>query len=409
MAAIKKRGRSRALSRSKPSKATATTSRAAADSGAAQPSASANAADLDALREQIDHIDRALLDRLNERARLVQRVGRIKAKHDTPVYSAARERDLIEALQRKNAGPFPNAALRNVFREVISGTRSLEKRLSVAYLGPQGTFSHQAALQQFGSQVDLLECATIDEVFQAVERKRADHGIVPVENTTQGAVTPTLDCFLESDVALCGEVHVRIQHNLLSKTGKRSAVRRIASHAQPLAQCRLWLEANLPQIERLETPSTAAAAKLAAKDASTAAIGSEIAAELYGLEIIERAIEDRADNTTRFLILGMTEPAASGHDLTSVVFTAARDEAGALFRLLDPFAQNGVNLTSIQSRPMPGRPWEYVFFFDLEGHRSEAKVAKALREAAKRARSCKVLGSFPAALTAGDASAESGR
>lgn len=362
--------------------------------------------EIDALRTQIDAVDHAILDNLNARARFVREIGRLKEQADTAVYSAARERDLIETLLRKNAGPFPDAALRSVFREVISGTRSLERRLRVAYLGPQGTFSHQAVLQQFGAQVDLVECATIDEVFKAVEHKRADHGVVPVENTTQGAVTPTFDRFLDSDVALCGEVRVKIRHNLLSKTGKRSAVRKIASHAQPLAQCRLWLEANMPGIAKVETPSTAAAAKLAAKEASTAAIGGEIAAEIYGLKVIERAIEDRSDNTTRFLILGAQEPVASGRDLTSVVFTASRDEAGALYRLLDPFAQNGVNLTSIQSRPMPGRPWEYVFFFDLEGHRTDAKVAKALHEAAKRARSCKVLGSFPAAQTVCDAAEE---
>lgn len=359
--------------------------------------------EIEVLRAQIDAVDCAILENLNARARFVRDIGRLKEQADAAVYSAARERDLIEALQRKNTGPFPDAALRSVFREVISGTRSLERRLRVAYLGPQGTFSHQAVLQQFGAQVDLVECATIDDVFKAVEQRRADHAVVPVENTTQGAVTPTFDRFLESDVALCGEVRVKIRHNLLSKTGRRSAVRKIASHAQPLAQCRLWLETHMPGIEKIETSSTAAAAQLAVQDASTAAIGGEIAAEIYGLKVIERAIEDRSDNTTRFLILGTQEPAASGHDLTSVVFTASRDEAGALYRLLDPFAQNGVNLTSIQSRPMPGRPWEYVFFFDLEGHRTDAKVAKALREAARRARSCKVLGSFPAAQTICDA------
>ncbi len=365
------------------------------DSSRAASGPKDKAGDLDELREAIDSVDREILEKLNDRARLVQKVGALKSQTGDPVYSAARERDLVFDLQRANSGPFPSDALPDVFREVVSGTRSLEKRLKIAYLGPEGTFSQQAVLQQFGSQVDSLECATIADVFKAVEHKRVDHGVVPVENTTQGAVTQTLDYFIQSDVAICGEVRLKITNNLFSQSGRIEDVSRVVSHTQPFAQCREWLEAKLPGVDRIETSSTATAAKLAQEDSASAAIGSELAAEVYGLKIIERSIEDRSDNTTRFLILGSHEIPASGNDATAVMFTTGRDESGTLFRLLDPFARHGVNLTSIQSRPMVGRPWEYMFFVDLQGHRSDPNVAKALEEAAKVAHSCKILGSFP--------------
>jgi chorismate mutase / prephenate dehydratase len=363
----------------------------------ADAAASAADAELASLRSAIDRVDRELLDRLNERARLVQQVGEIKGRSGLPVYSAAREREVIGALVAANPGPFPAASIAPVFREIISGTRSLEGPLRVAFLGPEGTYSHLAARRQFGAAATLVPLVTIGAVFTAVERGEVELGVVPVENTTEGVVTRTLDAFVDSEVAICGEVVQRIVHNLLSQTGELDDVRRVASIGQVLAQCRIWLERHLPAAERIETASSAAAAALAREDAGVAAIGSALAGTANGLATIEAGIEDRRDNTTRFLLLGRVEPRPSGRDLTSAVFTVRKAQSGALHQLLEPFARHGVNLTSIQSRPMPGKPFEYLFFLDMEGHRSDAAVTRALADAAAVAYSHRVLGSFPRA------------
>ena len=374
------------------------------DPAAVQAEASSSAPADDALRElraAIDRVDAAILERLNERARLVAEVGARKRASGASVYQAARERDLIAALEAANPGPFPDAAIRPVFRAIVSATYALEARLRVAYLGPEGTFSHLAARETFGSQAELLPQATIGDVFSAVERGQADHGVVPVENTTEGVVTQTLDTFVASELTICGETVLPIALCLLSKSGRLEDVRRVASHAQPLAQCRSWLDRQLPRAERIEVASTVAAGALAAQEADVAAVGSLLAAELLGLAVAAENIQDRRDNSTRFLVIGGPSPAPSGHDLTSVVFTVRKAEAGALHRLLAPFARHGVNLTSIQSRPLKGTPWEYLFFIDLEGHRSEPAVAAALAEASEVAHSARVLGSFPRAAQAG--------
>ena len=355
------------------------------------------AAELARLRAAIDRVDRALLELLNERAELGRSIGALKERSGMPVYSAARERDILAGLAGSNRGPFPSSAIEPVFREIISATRALERRLRIAFLGPEGTYSHLAARRHFGEAADLLPTTTIGDVFAAVERGHADLGVVPVENTTEGVVTQTLDAFIGCELTICGEVLQRISHHLLSRSGRREDVRRVASIGQVLAQCRVWLERNLPGVERVETASSAAAARLAAEDASIAAIGSALAATAYGLATIEAGIEDRRDNTTRFVLLGREAPARSGRDLTSAVFTVSKAQSGALHRLLDPFAQCGVNLTSIQSRPMPGKPFEYLFFLDMEGHREDPAVARALDEAAATAYSHRVIGSFPRA------------
>ncbi len=379
-----------------------------AEPGQSSPaSVSSEAAELGDLRERIDAVDRAILERLNERARLVASVGRLKRDRGTAVYAAAREREIFEGLRRENPGPFPDAGIEPVFREIISATRSLESVLRIAYLGPEGTFTHLAASRQFGSLAALTGVPSITDVFGAVERGKADLGVVPVENTTQGIVTETFDAFADFDVAVCGEAVLRISQDLLSKSGRLEDVRRVASHPQPLAQCRRWLDRQLPGAERVETPSTAAAARLAAEDGDVAAIASEMAGVVCGLRTIEVSIEDRRDNTTRFLVLGTESPTASGCDLTSVVFTIRKDKAGALQRLLEPFARCGINLTSIQQRPMRGKPWEYLFFVDLEGHRSDDRVAQALDEAAGLAHSHRVLGSFRRAAHSPRAETES--
>lgn len=347
------------------------------------------------LRAAIDAVDRQILEKLNERARLVEEVGRHKQSESAPVYAAARERDIVARLRAENPGPFPDAGLPHVFREIISATRSLERVVRVAFLGPEGSFAHLAARRQFGGLAVLVPVPSIPDVYAAVERGKADLGVVPIENTTEGVVTQSLDRCVESEVTICAEILLRISQCLMSRSGRLEDVRRVASHPQGLAQCREWLARHLPRVETVETQSTARAAELAAQAADVAAITSEIAAEIHGLEIIERAIEDRRDNTTRFLVIGERPPAPSGQDLTSVVFTLRKAEAGALHRLLEPFAEHGVNLASIQSRPLKGRPWEYLFFVDLEGHVAEARVQAALAEAAGRVNSYKVLGSFP--------------
>ena len=351
------------------------------------------------LREAIDVVDREILEKLNRRARLVQEIGECKRSARASVYDAARERDLVASLAEANSGPFPNSALSHVFREIISATRSLEARLRVAFLGPEGTFSHLAARRIFGALGEFLAVSTIPEVFAAVERGEADHGIVPVENTTEGIVTATLDTLIESGLPICGESLLRISLQLMSRSGRLEDVKRVASYHQPLAQCRGWLDRNLPGVERVEVPSTAAAARLASEQADVAAVGSSLGGELEGLLTIANCIEDRRDNTTRFLVLGGEPPAPSGNDLTYAAFTVRKSQTGALHGLLEPFARHQVNLTSMQARPLKGAPWEYVFFIDLEGHQSEPHVQRALQEAAQRANFCRILGSFPRAAT----------
>jgi chorismate mutase/prephenate dehydratase len=366
----------------------------------ARPDRSGGDADeLERLRAEIDAVDRELLAALNQRARLVEEVGRVKRATGGSIYEAAREARILEGLRRANTGPFLDAGLAPVYREIFSVMRALEGALEVAYFGPEGTFTHQAAQEQFGAQAKLTPLPSIRDVFAAVEGGKQPLGVVPVENTTEGVVTQTLDCLAEFDVTLCAESVLRISQALLSQSGRLEDVRRVASHPQALAQCRRWLDRTLPAAERIETASTAAAAQRAAADAGTAAVGS-VAAAVYGLVPVATGIEDRRDNHTRFLVIGRQGPAPSGNDLTSAVFTIRKDRAGGLHELVGPFAASGVNLTSIQLRPIPGKPWEYLFFVDLEGHRAEPRVAAALEAAARVASSSRVLGSFPRASAA---------
>ncbi len=360
----------------------------------------AHAAELERVRERIDAVDRAILAELNRRAELVREVGRLKTGRRDLVYRAGRERDLVEALLRENPGPFPSAALAAVYREIISASRSLEARLRVAYLGPEGTSSHVAAREAFGAQMEFVPVATLSEVIGAVERGLADHALLPIENTSEGVVTQALDALLACEVSLAGERWLRISYQLVAKGGALSDVRRVASHPQALAQCRGWLDRHLAAAERFETSSTAAAAALAATEDGTAAIVNPFLAEQCGLPRLADAIEDRRDNTTRFLVLGGAPPAPSGNDLTMLAYTVRKAESGALHRLLEPFSRHGVNLTSIQARPLKGAPWEYVFFLDVEGHRSDERVRTAFEEAGRVANSFRVLGSFPRAREA---------
>ena len=377
--------------------------KAAGKSGSRQAQSGDGAAsqELDRLRTAIDAVDGRILESLNERAKMVQQVGALKqGSQVSPVYVASRERDLVSALRSSNTGPFPDAAIAPVFREIVSATRSLEERVRVAFLGPEGTFSHQAVVTQFGSQVDLCPVGQLEDVVKSTERGDAHFGVIPLENSIDGAVNPTFDALMESDITICGEVMVRVSQNLLSKSGRAEDIVRVASIPQAVSQCRNWLRHNLPSAEVVDSSSTAAAAKWASEDETVAAIGSSIAAETYGLKFVEEEIEDRRGNTTRFAVVGKEMPRPSGNDLTSAAFTVSRHQPGALHRLLEPFARNGVNLASVQSRPMKGKPWEYVFFIDLEGHESGENVGQALDEAAAVADSYKILGSFPRASAA---------
>jgi chorismate mutase/prephenate dehydratase len=358
------------------------------------------------LRVAIDTVDQELLERLNERARLVKQVGEEKRSRRAPVYVAGRERDLIARLRDQNQGPFPSSAIGHVFREIISATRSLEEVVRVAFLGPEGTFSHQAVSRQFGAQIDRMPAASVREVFSLTQQGKSHYGVVAVENTTEGAVAETFDALVESELSICGELMLEVTQCLLSSSGRVEQIERLASHPQPLGQCRLWIQRNLPHAVITETASTAAAAKLASEDSTVAAVGSEVAAEVYGLHVIEREIEDSPGNTTRFLVIGRESPARSGDDVTSAVFTVRKDLSGALYRLLEPFARYGVNLNSIQSRPMKGKSWEYLFFVDMQGHVDDENVGKALREASGIAHSHKILGSYPRAASTAPRPAE---
>jgi len=356
--------------------------------------------DLDDLRRQIDDVDSAILRLLNDRARLVQSVGALKEARNAPVYAPDRERQIVDRLAGENLGPFPNRGLAPVFREIVAATRSLEAEPPIAFFGPEGTFTHQAAKERFGELAPLMGLPSITDVFANVEKGKAGIGVVPVENTTAGVVTETLDAFAESDISICGEIVLRISLDLFSRSGRIEDVERLVSHPQPLAQCRRWLDQHLPQVERVEAASTAAAVKLASEDPAVAAIGSSTAGEAFGLVTVESAIQDRRENTTRFLILGRQHPEATGNDLTSALFTIRKDEAGGLFRLIEPMANRGVNLTSIHLRPIAGKPWEYYFFVDIEGHQSDPQVAAALADACDVAHTTRILGSFPRATTA---------
>jgi len=356
---------------------------------------------LEGLRDRIDDVDGKILDVLNERARLVEEVGRVKESGATNVYAPSRERQIVEALRAANPGPFPEAGIAPVFREIISATRSLEESVRVAYMGPAGTFSHEAALKRFGDLADFADVGSIREVFIAVEAGKARLGVVPVENTTEGIVTQTFDALAEFSVPVCAEVVLPISLDLLSQSGRLEDVRRVASHPQPLAQARAWLERHLPEAEQVQTASTVIAAEMAARTPELAAVASTTAGKVNGLRAVEHRIQDRSDNATRFLVIGQGAAEPSLQGMTSVVFTIGRHQPGGLHSLLAPLARRGVNLTSIQLRPMPGRPWEYLFFIDLEGNRNDPELAAALDEAAEIAHSTRILGSFPRAESLG--------
>ena len=349
---------------------------------------------LKSLRQQIDDLDDRILEMLNARAKLAQAIGHLKKG---PIYRPEREAQVIRRLQKANAGPLANETIERLFKEIMSSCRALEQKLTIAYLGPQGTFSEAASIKHFGRAAVGLPMASIDEVFAAVERGEAHYGVVPVENSSEGAVGRTLDLLLRTPLKACGEVMLRVRQNLLRKGEGLDGVTKVYSHAQSLAQCQGWLDQHLPGAERLSVVSNAEAARLAGEDPSAAAIAGDVAARHYGLDIVARNVEDDANNTTRFLVLAREEAAPSGRDKTSLAVWA-KNRPGALMELIEPFARHNVGLTKLESRPARSAAWEYVFFIDLEGHHQDEKVAEALRGAEAHASRLKILGSYPAAL-----------
>jgi len=356
------------------------------------------ATSIDALRTHIDRIDEKLLALLNRRARLAVEIGRRKRHAHASIYTPDREKRIIERLERlADSGPLNGQSIRPIFREIISACLSLEQQLHVAFLGPLGTFSHQAVREQFGAGCALVPVESIAAVFDEVEHARADYGIVPVENSIEGTVAATLDRFVTSPLAIKAEVLLRIEQCLMSRSGQATRVRRIVSHPQSLGQCRQWLAQHFPGVPQVDAASNAQAADAARRDASTAAIAGHAAAEQYGLKVVAAHIQDQAHNTTRFLVLGRDGLGrASGEDKTSLLLSVPH-EAGALHRVLKPFADNRVSICTIESRPLKERAWEYVFFLDLEGHVQEPRVGCALAALKHRCLFLKVLGSYPVA------------
>ncbi len=351
---------------------------------------------LDGLRNRIDAVDDQILDLLNQRAGLVIEVGKHKADGRQEFYVPHRERAIYERLTAANAGPFPNAAVRRVFREIISASLSLEEPMKVAFLGPSATFTHVASMQQFGLSAQLVPQKSIPAVFDEVLRGRAQFGVVPVENSNEGVVSHTLDMFMESDLKINVEILLEISHDLLTRSGRLDEVQKVISHPQALAQCRKWLEENLPDVPLVDVASTALAAQMAAEDGSAAAVASEAAGSLYGLQVAKKKIEDHPNNFTRFLVIGRTGPARTGRDKTSVMFSV-KDEPGILYRMLEPFSKHNINLSKIESRPMKQKAWEYIFFLDMEGHIDDENVRVAVEELKGYCQFLKVLGSYPRA------------
>ena len=347
------------------------------------------------LRERIDALDLEILKLVSQRASAARAIGKLKG--DGTVYRPEREAQVLRRLAESNPGPLPEKAVTHLFTEVISACRALEDAFSIASLGPKGTFSEEAAVKHFGGQAPVSLCTSIDEVFRSVESGNIGYGVVPVENSTEGAVGRTLDLLLSTPLKICGEVVLPVHQNLLSKGSDIAAVKRIFSHAQSLAQCNRWLAQNCPRAERIPVASNAEAARMAQEDAGSAAIAGRPAADYYGLLVLAGNIEDEPNNTTRFVVVSRQDVPRSGNDKTSLVMST-RNVPGAIHELLTPLAENGVSMTRLESRPSRTGLWEYVFFLDMEGHQGDENVARALQAMRGLAAFLKILGSYPVAV-----------
>lgn len=360
--------------------------------------------DLSTLRNKIDAIDEEILDLLNQRARCAEQVAEVKLKsgdiqaESVAFYRPEREAQILRRIMHNNPGPLKDIAAAQIFREVISACLAHEKPLRIAYLGPEGTFTQQASLKHFGHAVNTVYKSTIDSVFNDVENTNVDYGVVPVENSTEGMVTHTLDSFMNSSLRICGEVELKIAlHLLASEQAAEKTITKICAHQQALAQSRSWLNAHWPGVQKIAVASNAEAAKMAADDASIAAVAGEIAAEAYGLHKLADNIQDYSDNTTRFLVIGHDKVPPSGADKTSII-VAAHNKPGALHNLLEPFHRHGITLTRIDSRPLRTQNWAYAFFIEFEGHEHDEQIAEIMAELEEQSVLLKPLGSYPKAV-----------
>ncbi|HRZ87313.1 MAG TPA: prephenate dehydratase [bacterium] len=350
--------------------------------------------DLKKMRDKINQIDSEIIKAINERARFALEIGKIKIKNNQDIYSPEREKEVYARICAENKGPVRSDSLVAIYREIMSGALALEKELVIAYLGPQATFTHQAALNKFGSSVKYISMKNITDVFTEVEKGYADYGVVPIENSTEGIITHTLDMFIDSDLKIYSEVYLEIGHNLMSLSENLENIRKIYSKAEVFGQCRSWLHANMPNVELAEVSSTTRAAQLAREEQGAGAIASRLAATVYGLHLVAQGIEDSAHNVTRFLVIGRRYGKRTRDDKTSLMFSI-KDRVGALYETLLPFRKNKINLTKIESRPSKRKAWEYYFFVDLVGHCEDAKVKKAIAELSKAVHFVKILGSYP--------------
>ncbi|MGI8964539.1 MAG: prephenate dehydratase [Limisphaerales bacterium] len=344
-------------------------------------------------RKAIDQLDAQIVGLLNARTQHVLEIGEIKLKAGEEIYAPHRERAVLQRLGKLNSGPITNDSLRAIYREIMSSALSLEKSMTIAYLGPEATFTHQAAIRKFGASLRYGAQKTIADVFTEVSKNRADYGVVPVENSTEGVVTHTLDMFVESDLKIVAQIILPIQHCLLSLK-KKTQIKKLFAHPQTLAQCRGWVQNNLAHVEIIETSSNARSAELAAREKNSAAIAGLLAAEHYHLEILEMDVQDNSANATRFLVLGRQCSPATGRDRTSIMLSIAH-EVGALHSALAPFRKYKLNMTKIESRPSKRKAWEYFFFVDCDGHQNDRKVAGAIAQLEKDCNYVKVLGSYP--------------
>ena len=350
---------------------------------------------LEKLRRKIDQIDNSILRLINERARITLKIGSLKSKQTEPSFSPGREAQIYKRLIEANKKSLlKDKTIKAIYREIMSGSLALQYSPKIAYMGPEATFTHIAALKKFGKSLEYHECSSIADVFTEVERERANYGVVPIENSTEGAVNHTLDMFMDSDLNICSELYLPIEHCLLGRMNRLKDIRVVYSHQQVLAQCRVWLETNLPNANLVPVSSTSYAAKFCKVRTATAAIASKLAAERYGLKILAPSIEDSPHNITRFLIIGKQEVERTGRDKTSIIFSM-KDKAGALHDVLVPFKKNKVNLTKIESRPSKKKAWKYYFFVDMQGHIKVKKLERSLKQLEKHCTYLKVLGSYP--------------
>ena len=350
---------------------------------------------LDHLRDQIDSLDGEIVRLLNERIQVVQAIGEAKKESGAEIYVPSRERAVFEKIKRLNEGPLPEESAHAIYREIMSAALALETEMKIAYLGPEATFTHQAARSKFGASVEYIPAATISEVFDRVQNRTADYGVVPIENSTEGAVTHTFDQFATTSLKICAEIYLPISLTLLSKV-EREQVRVIYSKQEVFGQCRTWLQTHLPEVELSPVESTTKAVQLAMENEGSAAIASAMASDMYGIEVLANGIQDMQGNTTRFLVIGQNFSASTGDDKTSVVF-GVKHTVGALHEALSVFKADEINLSKIESRPSRNKAWEYYFFVDVDGHAEDGPVAKALEELQGHCTLMTVLGSYPKA------------